>query len=286
VIYVQHPALGTFAVEIDGTVQQTVGSTADSAIFGTTATVSGLSAGAHTLRVVAVEGTIAIDAFTVIPAEVVATPVPTDDTTPEPTVEPTTTPVLPVLVPPMSDAFDGTLAWTASGSWQADTQSAYSGSGWFVEALTRDQSSTLIAGYQLDLRAAAAPQLTFWQQLTLTSGEVAAVDVSLDGVNWLPLDVQIGTSSAWAPRTVDLSAYRGGIIQLRFRLDTFGVVPEGQTAFGWWIDELSVAEAAVVIPPTATPDAWVLPTEVPATEVVPTEQPTEEPPSDGWVLPS
>ncbi|HEX3051125.1 MAG TPA: hypothetical protein VHP83_10760 [Aggregatilineaceae bacterium] len=290
VVYVQHPALGTFAIEVDGVVQQTLVSTAESTIFGAQATVSGLSAGAHTLRVVAVEGTIAIDAFHVIAAEVVPTPVPTDEATAEPTVEPTseptTTPVLPVLVPPVSDAFDGTLAWTASGSWQADTQSAYSGSGWFVEALTRDQSSTLTAGYQLDLRVAVAPQLTFWQQLTLTSGEVAAVDVSLDGVNWLPLDVQIGTSSAWAQRTVDLSAYRGSVIQLRFRLDTFGAVPAGQTAFGWWIDELSVAEAAVVIPPTATPDAWILPTDVPATEVVPTEQPTEEPPSDGWVLPS
>ncbi len=277
IVYVQHPAMGTLAVEIDGVIQQTIISTSDRTVFGARVAVNGLAVGSHTLRVYAVAGTIALDAFQIIPADVPATPVPTG--TPESTATPATPAPLPVLLVPMTDSFAGSLPWTPGGSWQPDTQSAYQGSGWFVEALTRNQSSTLTAGYQLDLRTAAAPQLTFWQQMTLTGGDVAALDVSLDGgLTWLPLDVQIGTASAWTLHTVDLTAYRGAIIQLRFRLDTLGQVPEGQSAFGWWIDELAVSD---MIPPTTTPDAWILPA------VVPTEVPTELPPADegGWVLP-
>ena len=87
VIYIQHPALGSFAVEIDGTVVQTVTTTAADTVFGAKVSITGLAAGAHTLRIVPVSGTIAIDAFAVelplvtpteVPTEVVPTAVPTE----------------------------------------------------------------------------------------------------------------------------------------------------------------------------------------------------------------
>jgi hypothetical protein len=67
VVYVQHPALGSFALEVDGIVRQTVNSTGDEGL-GLEATVTGLGAGAHTLRVLPVSGVIAIDAFRVASA--------------------------------------------------------------------------------------------------------------------------------------------------------------------------------------------------------------------------
>jgi len=67
VVYIQHPALGSFDIEIDGVVLQTVSSVAADSVFGARSIVSGLAAGPHTLRVVAVTGTIAIDAFAVEP---------------------------------------------------------------------------------------------------------------------------------------------------------------------------------------------------------------------------
>ena len=77
--YVPHPALGTFAIEIDGMLHLIV----DSALLsdgGVWALVSGLTPGEHTLRVYTVTGTAAIDAIAVESAAVPppSTPVPKD----------------------------------------------------------------------------------------------------------------------------------------------------------------------------------------------------------------
>jgi len=281
VIYVQHPALGVFAIEIDGTLVQMVDAVAADSVFGAREVITGLASGQHTLRIYPLSGTIAIDAFAVetpLAFPLPPTPVP-------PTATLTHTLAAPVLAVPFSDSFDSTLTWTPSGSWQPDNQSAYSGTGWFVEALTRNQISLLTAGYQLDLRHAINPQITFWQQMTLTSGDTSALEISLDGgQTWLLLDLQPGEASSWSPRTVDLTTYRGNVIRLRFRLDTQGIVPEGQTGFGWWIDELAVTDAPIT-PSTPTPDTWILPTLAP-TEAAPSESVTPVSEADTWILPT
>ena len=88
VIFVQHPALGSFALVLDDKALQTVSSTAQEASFGVRVSLS-LGAGQHTLRIVPVSGVVAIDAFAVETA--VEPPVPpTDEPTGEPTVGPTT----------------------------------------------------------------------------------------------------------------------------------------------------------------------------------------------------
>jgi hypothetical protein len=123
VIYVQHPALGTFAVEVDGVVLQTVNSLAGESVFNARANISGLPDTLHTLRVYPVNGVIAVDAFvvekladlvmptaTVIPTENVIqtdiptvvlteTPVPPTETLVPPTDIPTETPVPPTETP-------------------------------------------------------------------------------------------------------------------------------------------------------------------------------------------
>jgi hypothetical protein len=111
IVYVRHPALGTFAVEIDGLPMLTVDSVASETQFGAEATITGLSDTAHILRIYPVSGVIALDAFTLgalleLPAPtVVPTDIPTIAETPipptvtdQPTLVPTGTP-LPTDIP-------------------------------------------------------------------------------------------------------------------------------------------------------------------------------------------
>lgn len=115
-------------------------------------------------------------------------------------------------------------------------------------------------------------------------GDVASVEVSLDGgLTWWPVVQQTAWVSDWAMQVVDLSAYRGQVIALRFTLNTQGLVPEGAATVGWWIDELAIQEAPPVPtaiptePPTLTPVPTATPTDLPTLTPMPTSTPTEPP---------
>jgi cell division septation protein DedD len=217
-----------------------------------------------------------LEGSTPVATEVIVEPtaVPTDVVpTGVPSATPTSVPV-PVLLP-VFETFDLGTGWLAQGYWRFDTQSAYHGGGWLADSTVRDQSSTLTGDVWIDLRMAVNPQIVFWQRAVLSGQDVIALDLSVDGgLSWLPLDQQIGSSFDWTSRTVDLAVYRGTVIRLRFRLETPGALPEGVTSTGWWIDELTVQEAPVVLP-TVTPVPTDLPTAIPT--AVPTEPPTATP---------
>ena len=293
VIYVQHPALGSFVLELDGTVIQTVLSAGPEA-FGARVSLN-IGTGTHTLRILPV-GVIAIDAFAV-DSQVIAPPTPeptifpTDQPTSESTGEPTSEPTaestgmpmptpngpLPILNMPLVDSCETDAGWQVSGEWRLDEQAGYHGRSWFADSTARGQTSTLIALVLLDLRAAQQPELRFWQRLTLSSSDLAAVDLSLDGgQTWQPLDTQPGSQTEWSQRIIDLTPYRGQIVRLRFRLETPGSVPEGAITGGWWIDELIVQEA-LVIPPTPEPTLTPLPTDTPTEPPTTTPEPMETP---------
>ena len=299
VVFVVFPTLGSFAIEVDGAQLQIVSSTGEQA-FGARTSITGLADGAHTLRIVPISGTIAIDAFAVAglaPAAPVVPPV-TDPTVVPPTDEPTSAPQPDIIVPsvtptatplpvllPFFDSFEVEQTWVADGDWVYALNGGSVGSGWYGYAIERGKVSTLTLAYPLDLRTAVMPQLTFWHMADLQGDELFSVEVSVDGgLSWLPIDLQPGWSGAWMQRTVDLSGFRGFVIGLRFVL-TAG--PSNQNANSRpsmvAIDELSVQE---YIPPTPT----MLPTAIPTQEVVitpdivtpeptlpPTEVPTQEP---------
>lgn len=65
ILYVQHPSLGAFAVEVDGQVIQTVNAAGPVGQAGVWALLPDLPDGPHTLRVYPVEGAIALDGFVV-----------------------------------------------------------------------------------------------------------------------------------------------------------------------------------------------------------------------------
>lgn len=65
ILYVQHPSLGAFAVEVDGQVIQTVNAAGPVGQAGVWALLPDLPDGPHTLRIYPVEGAIALDGFVV-----------------------------------------------------------------------------------------------------------------------------------------------------------------------------------------------------------------------------
>lgn len=63
VIYVQDPNFGSFTVEIDNTAVRTVTATGASTVFDVHSVFDYLDDGPHTLRIMGIQGTVAIDAF-------------------------------------------------------------------------------------------------------------------------------------------------------------------------------------------------------------------------------
>jgi hypothetical protein len=167
-VYVKHPSFGSFAIEIDGEVQQTVTANASETEFAAQVTINDLAPGSHTLRVYAVEGTIALDAFSVeavtaapatpaptltptpvqeststLTPEAVPSSMPTPESTVEPTfAPPTNTPVAPsptpvqlVTVEAESAAVTHTGAWTAQNTTSASGETYLYSSGQTGDAL-------------------------------------------------------------------------------------------------------------------------------------------------------
>ena len=64
VLYVQHPALGSFVIEVDGAAVQTVDSHSEQTHFRAVASVRGLANGQHSVVIRPVAGAAAIDAVT------------------------------------------------------------------------------------------------------------------------------------------------------------------------------------------------------------------------------
>ena len=284
VIYVKHPSLGIFGIEIDGVLWQAVDSVAPDSVFGARATVNGLSDGQHVLRVYPLAGTIAIDAFafeTPLVLSPTSTPVvtptqtaapTTSATEPPPTATPTSTP-LPALLPFM-ETFDSGWGWSATGSWMFDTQTAYKGAGWYADSTQRGAVSTLSSDLLIDLQGTVNPHLSFWQKAALSPVDVFAVEISADdGASWVALSQLIGPVNDWALFTLDLTPYTGDIIRLRYRLDTTSALPDGATTVGVWIDELSILD----LPPTPTATPTAAPTSIPTPTTMPTDTPTSLP---------
>jgi hypothetical protein len=81
--------------------------------------------------------------------------------------------------------------------------------------------------------------LQYWQRLDLASGDSAQVQVSTDNTNWTSVASETTVRNlAWTARTVNLSAYAGQPLWLRFVLST----DEDPTtvADGWCLDDITI----------------------------------------------
>ena len=178
---------------------------------------------------------------------------------------------------PFVETFAADTGWlTEGGAWQYLPDGAWNGAGWFADSALRGQASALVSAAQIDLTAAINPQLILWQKAYLEAGDVFTVEVSLDGgVSWSQVEQQTAVAQDWVQRTVDLSAYRGQAVYLRFVLYTQASPLSDPAAAGVWLDELVIMD----VPPMPT----VAPTEIPVTPTPPAEPvlpPTEEVPSE------
>jgi uncharacterized protein (DUF1810 family) len=266
VIYVQHPALGTFALEVDGTVNQIVNAYAAETVFGTRATII-VPTGQHTLRILPISGTVALDAFaldaqaTVVVPTVEATIVPPTEVVPTnvpptSTPEPTATP-LPVTLP-IATSFESLAGWTAVGTWALDP-AGYSGSSVFVSSVERGQLNTLTLDAAVDLRTAFCPHLSFWQRGQISTADLVSVDISTDGgQSWTLIDLSSRLTADWTAVDIDLTPFVGEIVSLRFHLDAMQPLPEGVGSTGYWLDELVIQELPPV-PSTANPTTTISP---------------------------
>lgn len=145
----------------------------------------------------------------------------------------------------------GAFAWEPS---QVKTSSgSYSFWGRTAEAAV-DVSSILTFAQPIAIPSAGTPKLTF-SDFHMNEGEdKVAVEVSEDGATWTAVyegsrselapdaALPIATESL-TPQTVDLSAYKGRTIQLRFRMIAGPENRPGSTPFGWYVDDIRLESA-------------------------------------------
>lgn len=93
----------------------------------------------------------------------------------------------------------------------------------------------------IDLAGYAEAVLSFaeWSQVEPTpTFDRTRVEASTDGATWITVFESHGTNGVWAERSVDLTAYAGQSLQLRFYFDTHD--PVLNDFEGWYVDDVKV----------------------------------------------
>ncbi|HLA45102.1 MAG TPA: hypothetical protein VJZ27_16775, partial [Aggregatilineales bacterium] len=295
--YIQHPALGIAAIEVDGEIVQTFTLRGEQA-FGKQIHLRDLADGDHNLRILSLEGMMAIDAILVsevltpeqLPTDATdvverPTAMPSDsndnepllnadssellgrpDSEPDPIEVPTETPNIPAapLTPPILESLDDSASnWSGSGSWilTGDADADGNGAGW--QASAGVEPAVLNFRPMLDLRSVPNPVLRFQTNL-IGAYSNASVEVSFDGVTWISVAV-LSPADAWQTAVVDLNTYRGQMIALRFVWNSRLPQPGDAGVDMWLLDEVRIENL-----PTPT----TIPTEIPPTATsIPTDAP-------------
>ncbi len=175
----------------------------------------------------------------------------TVEATQEATVE--ATPVPPVVLPVAVSMDDGAPLWMplGDGTWTLTPDAAVNESALGWQAIG-SQTAALLWEQPLDLTAAANPQMTVASNLAATSASAAIQVQSVDGGEWLTPAVLLPTDG-WQTETVDLSAFAGQTISVRFIW-----IGGPDEADRWFVDDVAVFEAAI----PATEEATQMVTEV------------------------
>jgi hypothetical protein len=187
---------------------------------------------------------------------------------------------------------DGAPEWQASAGWTLTAQAGYGGQGLGWQVIAANTVETLRWTRALDLRTAPLGyriELTY-QSLLSSLQSTAVVQISLDGVNWMPVAAAVA-SGQWVTETLDLSAYAGQVVYVQFVLNGVAPTQAEQPVDYWLIDQVLVQAiapeltafptglpTATALPPaTLPPTATEMPTEIPITPPTATEVPTTDP---------
>jgi hypothetical protein len=126
--------------------------------------------------------------------------------------------------------------WLASDTFVPALTEDGRNAGWTVVA-TATEPHVLTGLRHIDLRAATTARLRFWSRLA-SGAPAARVEVRIDGGHWLTLG-NVPPSPEWALVDVDLRAYLGAIVEVRFLFD--GIEP---MRFGapdvWWLSDVQL----------------------------------------------
>jgi len=147
-----------------------------------------------------------------------------------------------------SDAEAGASGITVDPPWAITTEQARSGThGWSDSPGGSYAPNTNASLYlpAIDLSAATAPQLRFWQRRNLASDGVDSANVWVTtngGLSYTHLQAFSGSNVAWSESTIDLTAYAGQpAVQITFQVYSNA----STTADGWYIDDISITDASI-----------------------------------------
>lgn len=139
-----------------------------------------------------------------------------------------------------SDDFEaGTGAWTLTGSWAATTSSSHSPSRSLTDTPFGDygNQSTTSATLAAPVNVGAGATLSFWHRYEIESNyDYGYVKVSTNGSTWNTLATYDGYQTGWSQVELDLGAYAGQSVYVRFEFDTDYSV----TYDGWYIDDVVI----------------------------------------------
>jgi len=150
-------------------------------------------------------------------------------------------------------------SWTATGLWhrsvvgsdvcaipQNGTASWYYGTSSCDYDIGYNNGSLTSPPIAIPPGAAQSVQLSFWDYYETETGfyDRRVVQISVDGgsftdLQWLPYDAM----NTWHQRSIDLSAYIGHSIRLRFYFDTIDSIINDFR--GWYVDEVHVYSSTV-----------------------------------------
>ncbi len=136
--------------------------------------------------------------------------------------------------------------WHIAGwNFYSPTQSMWCG----IEATgnydTGNQINTAVISPFIFLSASTSASLAFWESYETEPGfDFCMVDISIDGgLTWTPLrgvwgSAPSGSSGGWVNTSIDISAYVGNIVKIRFYFDTGDPIANDMP--GWFVDDVTV----------------------------------------------
>jgi hypothetical protein len=155
-----------------------------------------------------------------------------------------------------ADSMESTTNWTASGLWRLSTNRSASGVwSWVynngVNYSTGARTTGNLLSPWIDLREASKATLDFkfWYKTEDTgrTWDRKWVYASLDDTNWTMLAQITGPAEQWRDQSLDLGAYVGRFVRLKF---TFDSIDQMNNAFeGWYVDDVRVSAPEATVAP-------------------------------------
>lgn len=106
----------------------------------------------------------------------------------------------------------------------------------------------MVTAFPIALSPSGNPVLTFqsWEETENVSGyDTRRVLISTDGTTFAPIYTSSNNAANWYEVQLDLSAYAGQNIWLRFEFDTGDGLFNNRT--GWYIDDVHIAEVGGIL---------------------------------------